>query len=56
MGEICLKGNRIHTHYEMTLLFAINRSENWTYIVLVQSRSLEMSIRSPSLQTKKHTC
>lgn len=35
-------------YHGSSLPLAINRSENWTYIVLVQSRSLEMSILSPS--------
>lgn len=31
-----------------SLPLAINLSENWTYIVFVQSRSLEISILRPS--------
>lgn len=43
---IFLKEN--DAHHGISLPFAINLSENWTYIVLVQSRSLEISILNPS--------
>lgn len=51
MGQWFLEGNDLCPGN--SLPFAINRRENWTYIVLVQSRSLEISILSPSWKQRE---